>query len=1030
MTTHTRASLPAAGCGPLFRAFLILVSIASVSTALATTAAASPASATTTSANIASTRTTPARTTPATAASPSVAGRQPDDLWSTYPGEPRAGRVEPLAPVEAEELSRSGFDVTFRGDTYAEMLLREGEWDRLTERGYSVTALTRDLFAGARTRSREGNLDPQYSTYAEMLAVLEELAFNYPSICRIYDIGDAESKEYTWSNYNQQYDLWAVRISDNPDFEEPEPTIVYDGRHHAREPVATEMVLAVARHFCENYGTDPAITELVNTTEIWCVPMVNPDGHQWVEDIDPWWRKTLYDHDQDHHVDDYEGIDPNRNYDWHWDPGYWSDQTYGGPYPFRAPEVAAMRDLHNAHRPAINPSYHSYGEVVLYPFGYGVLGEPAVIEVASEYASLIGYDPEQSTTAHGSSKDWLYGTVGTVSFTVETATTFIPSGPTMEAIVQQLLPGSLWLTERLWGPSIHGTVTDSITGMPLEATIHIPEIMDIYGGGELWDMVTEAATGYFCRMCTDTPQDLTLEVSAEGYFSKSIPVTTSGEEATVLAIELVPESFDRGFVQGTVTNETAGGTPVPGATVEVIGAGAFLETRPDGTYSGYVQPGTFQLTVVHESFAPDTSGFVLIEVGEITTVDFSLTDIAGPEITNTTELQGTDDEVGPYLVESTITDMSGLAGQNLYYRTLGQSWQSVPMSPVGPDRFEAGIDGQPHGTMVYYYVEAADQGGNVSTDPAGAPGVVYSFYVAPFVEDFADDMEGTLEDWSHYVVTSGFNDQWHASTARNHSLPGTTSWKCGSTAAGDYAGLLDAALETPPVALGEYGRMSFWYWIDAEESGAYPGQAYDGGLIELSAGGGAWTQVMPEEGYTHVIRAGAGGPFAPGTPVFSGSSGTWQQVQVDLSAYAGEEVRVRFRFGSDSNTGGEGWYLDDLVIESMDVPSAAPEEAGDRVDANAPLHALTMRISPNPARPSLTTTVDYALSMPAEVQLRILDLSGRVVQSIEAGGSQASGRLSWSGADRLGRPVPAGVYFLRLQSGESILAQRRAIRLR
>lgn len=943
--------------------------------------------------------------------------------------EPQAVRVEGTTPADLQRLEALGFDIAFWGDGYAELLLRADQEAELTKLGHSWRPLDRDLFPGARASSREGNMDAEYHTYLEMVAELQNLASTYPSICSFHDIGDAESKEYTWDNYSHQYDVWAVRISDNPNLDEPEPCIIYDARHHAREPASTEIVLAVARHFCENYGGDPLITELVNTTEIWCVPMINADGHQWVEDIDPWWRKTLYDHDGDHHVDEAEGIDPNRNYDWHWAPGTWSDETYGGPTPFRAPEIATMRDLHNEHRPAINSSYHSYGEVVLYPFGYGVDPEPAVIEVAAAYANQTGYDVTQSTTAYGSSKDWLYGTIGGVSFTVETATTFIPSGSAMEAVVAQNLPASIWLCERLWGPSVQGTVTDSIAGIPLVATIHIPEIMDVYGDNELWDMQTEASTGYYCRMRPQAQETITLQVSAEGYFGKSIQVTTGGSEATILDIELVPESFDRGLVQGMVTNVTAGGTPVPGAIITVLGAGASLESRPDGTYSGYVSPGLYQLAIAHESFAPDTSDYVLVEVGEVTTVDFALTDIAGPTIAGTTVYASTDDTVGPYVIETTITDLSAVTARTLYYRTTGEPYQALTLESSGLDTYQAEIPGQPHDTMVMYYVEAIDEGDNTATDPPGAPGEVYSFYVAPFNEIFADEMEQGAGDWTHYIVTAGFNDQWHLSAQRNHTALGASSWKCGDTGAVEYSGSLDAALESPAMVLGDNGRMSLWHWIDAEDSGAYPGQAYDGGLVESSVNAGAWTQMFPEEGYTHTVRAGAGGPFPVGTHIFSGTSLDWTQIHFDLSAYAGQEIRLRFRFGSDNNTGGEGWFIDDLLIESMTLPSDIVH-ADDRARAQGPLACRRMQVAPNPGLLGHPTRIVYELNRPAPVQLDVLDLTGRVVVTHRQASDQAGGVLFWAGTDRFGRALPAGVYFLRLGSGGRLLHDERVIRLR
>ncbi len=937
--------------------------------------------------------------------------------------EPVGIRIDGVDRHDVDRLEEAGFDVAFRGDGYAELLAHPDDLERLTSMGYTWRLLDRDLFPGIRGASDEGNMDPEYHTVQEMIDELTMLANTYPSICRFYDIGDAESKSWWWDNFDHEYDVWAVRISDNPDIDEPEPCIVYDGRHHAREPVSTEIVLAVARYFCENYATDPHVAELVNTSEIWCVPMINIDGHQWVEDVDPWWRKTLFDYNENHHVDADEGIDPNRNYDWHWSSGTWSSQTYGGPYPFRAPCVAAMRDLFNLHRPAINPTFHSYGEVVLYPFGYGVLAEPAVLDIAGEYAGMIGYYPQQSTTPNGSSKDWLYGTVGAAAFTVETANEFIPSGAYMLQEVEQLLPGSIWLCERLWGPSIQGTVTDSIAGVPLEATIHIPEIMDVYGDGELWDIMTEASTGYYCRMRPASLETITLQVSAEGYYDKTLQVTTGGTEATVLNIEMVPESFERGIVQGTVTNATAGGAPVAGATVTVIGGGATLFTNDDGFYSGYVVPGVYQVAASHESFAPDTSGYVEIVIGEITVVNFSLSDIAGPDIANTTVHPSTDDTVGPYEIEATITDMSALTERSLYYRTAGHPFTALAMSPIGLDTYMAAIPGQPLGTVVQYYVQAGDEGGNVAVDPPGAPVELYTFYVAPFETAFEDAMEQGQGDWLHYVVLSGYQDQWHLSMQRNHTLGGTTSWKCGATTTGSYANLLDAGLESPPFTLGESGSLTLWHWMDAEDSGTYPGQAYDGGLVEISVDGGPWEIITPEGGYTHTIRGSSQpGPFPVGTAVFSGTH-DWSEVIFDLSAFARTEARVRFRFGSDGNTGGEGWYIDDVLVRSMN----AFAEVVQQPQALAPIRCTQLQCSPAPCFAGVGTRVHYELSNPAAVALQVFDAGGRLIASLDSERTAGKGVLVWNGRGRAGQPVGSGLYLMRLATQGHDLARDKIV---
>ncbi len=933
--------------------------------------------------------------------------------------EPAPVRVAPLAAGDFARIAAAGFDIAYQGTDYAEILTRESDLERLRAMGFAPEPLGRDLFPGARSGSREGNLDPQYHTFQEMLAELEALAATYPSLCRLYDIGDAESRHWTWSNYPHAYDIWAVRISDHPDRDEPEPCIVYDGRHHAREPVSTEIVLAIAQRLCEGYGIDPEITAIVDETEIWCVPMVNPDGHQWVEDHDPWWRKTLWDYDQDHLVDANEGIDANRDYDWHWYGGGWSDETYGGPYPWSAREAAALRDLLDRERAALNPSFHSYGEQVLYPFGYGVAPEPAVIEVSGEYAGRIGYALLQSTTTSGSSKDWAYGTTGAVSFTVETATDFIPTGVEMESVVAELLPGSLWLASRLHGPAIQGTVTDSLIGIPLAATIHIPEIQEFYGQGELEDMRTEAATGFFCRLRPAAVATITLEVSAPDYQSKSVQVVTGGTEPTLAQIELVPLSFAHGVLAGVVRNATAGDEPLPGATVTVLPAGPSFQSGPDGGYVGYVDPGIYTVRAAHPSCAPDTAQGVAILLGETTTVDFALADIAAPAISATTLYPSTGDTLGPYSITTTLTDLSGLAEAQLRYRRAGGEFVGLPLYPIGPDRYQAGIPGQPYWTWVEYYIFASDPGGNAATDPAGAPDELYRFWVAPEVELFADDIEEGAANWEHSAVTGGFLDQWHLSTQRNHTPLGATSWKCGDAGAGDYANLLDAGLVTPAFPLGVQSRLTFWHWIEAEESQSFPGQAYDGGLVEISTDGTTWVQIEPLGGYSHVCRLGSiPGPFPAGTPMFSGTH-DWGEVVFDLAAYSGT-AQLRFRFGTDGADAREGWYIDDVRVSGLANASSIAESTP--APGRAPARLV---LSPNPLNQIGIAQISYRLEKPARVSIEIYDPVGRFLRRLNVATSSVAGVLDWDGRDAAGRLLGSGVYWVRIDAGNGLRTARK-----
>ncbi len=283
---------------------------------------------------------------------------------------------------------------------------------------------------------------------------------------------------------------------------------------------------------------------------------------------------------------------------------------------------------------------------------------------------------------------------------------------------------------------------------------------------------------------------------------------------------------------------------------------------------------------------------------------------------------------------------------------------------------------------------------------------------------FFETVEGGAGDWTHYVVSpTGFTEQWHVSTQRNHTPGGTTSWKCGATGTGNYADLLDAGLETPAVTLNGEGELVFWMWMRSEVSSYYQGKAYDGGLIEMSVEGGPWQQITPVGGYTHTIRSGSTpGPFPADTPVFAGTI-DWREVRCDVAGVEGE-VRFRFRFGSDGATTLEGWYIDDIEILGLSALAAVQ----DGTIRPATLTLLPSR--PNPAAGQ--STIAFALPQGGLARLEVFDAGGRLVRTLVQGKLAAGDhRAQWDGADELGRPAPSGLYYYRLSAGDE--TQRRTL---
>jgi subtilisin family serine protease len=202
---------------------------------------------------------------------------------------------------------------------------------------------------------------------------------------------------------------------------------------------------------------------------------------------------------------------------------------------------------------------------------------------------------------------------------------------------------------------------------------------------------------------------------------------------------------------------------------------------------------------------------------------------------------------------------------------------------------------------------------------------------------YEEDFESGAPGWLHNAA-DGWTDNWHISTELANS--GTQSFKCGDTGTGNYSNLCDARLSSPVISdLPASTTLSFAMQITSELSGAFPDSAYDGGMIELSVDGGAWTLVAPSPAYTKTFRyrAGGGNPYsgpAAGFPCIAGSIATWSNYSINLFAYEGSDVQFRFRFGSDAGGNQEGWYIDDVVCTAAgQVVPVAPEALVVRYDS-------------------------------------------------------------------------------------------------
>ncbi|KTG40513.1 hypothetical protein cypCar_00002793 [Cyprinus carpio] len=113
--------------------------------------------------------------------------------------------------------------------------------------------------------------DFRHHHYNDMHLFLQKFSSDYSSITRLYSIGKSVQGRL----------LWVMEISDNPGVHElGEPEFKYIGNMHGNEVVGRELLLNLIEYLCLNYGTDPEVTQLINSTRIHIMPSMNPDGYE------------------------------------------------------------------------------------------------------------------------------------------------------------------------------------------------------------------------------------------------------------------------------------------------------------------------------------------------------------------------------------------------------------------------------------------------------------------------------------------------------------------------------------------------------------------------------------------------------------------------------------------------------------------------------------------------------------------------------------------------------------------------------
>jgi hypothetical protein len=342
-----------------------------------------------------------------------------------------------VTPDQLSLLADTGVDVTGQRRVAAgvelDLVLDRSQADRLRSRGIDLKL----------TRVKGGQ------TVRQFAAAQAAGGFN---VWRSYDEpGGIRDQLYAAARRNPQLvklevlghtaqgrEIIAVKLTQGADEETDgsRPAVLFSATQHAREWISTEVDRRLMNYYIDQWrANNRTVRKLLQSTEIWFLPVANPDGYQYTFDHERLWRKNLRDNNGDGVTQVGDGVDPNRNFPnhWGWDEegssSIQSSETYRGPGPASEPETKAMVGLLDRIRFKFQVNYHSNGRWLLYSEGWqtstptaddpiyyamsGNLDHPAIAEFHPGLSSDVLY------VTNGEANDYAHGKDGTLAWTPE-----------------------------------------------------------------------------------------------------------------------------------------------------------------------------------------------------------------------------------------------------------------------------------------------------------------------------------------------------------------------------------------------------------------------------------------------------------------------------------------------------------------------------------------------------------------------------------------------------------------------------------
>ncbi len=360
-----------------------------------------------------------------------------------------------------------------------------------------------------------------YPTYEAYEAMMFQFGTDHPDKCEIINLGTLPSGRKI---------LIAHLNNGEP---EGKPKFFYSSTIHGDETTGWIMMLRLIDYLLEN-PDEPEVQNVMKNIDLYIAPNTNPDGtyHSGNNTVNGATRENA------------NGVDMNRNYP---DP-------HGSAHPDNNPYATETEWLMQFTRDipfVMGGNFHGGAEVMNYPWdnSYTLHADDAWWKLIShEYADKCQeFDSNYMTYLNngitngaqwymigGGRQDYMNGYAQCRELTIECSNTKLPNANQLPSF-WNYNKAALFLFMNQCTYGIHGVVTDSITGEPLEATITISGHDDAYSFVE-----SHLPVGDFHRPIKGG--SWTVIVSKDGYCPKAVEVNVADYETVNLNVQLVPGS--------------------------------------------------------------------------------------------------------------------------------------------------------------------------------------------------------------------------------------------------------------------------------------------------------------------------------------------------------------------------------------------------------------------------------------------------------------------------------------------------------